>query len=358
MRETKIINEQLNQEIRERKQAEEALQKSGEKFRSIIENLVDVYFETTLDGIIKNISPSIENYSGYSVAELIGSKVDMLYHNPEDREGLLNELRDKGNVRGFELLFKKKNGEFYEISVNADIICNEDAQPIGMTGTIRDITQQKKLKDQLQRSKKMESLGLMASGIAHDLNNILSGVVGYPDLLLLQLPEDSPLRKSVETIKDSGQRAADVVSDLLTIAKGAASVKLILTLNSIVEEYLISPEHKRLEQDHPGVAFENDLDAELLNISCSSPHMKKILMNLVLNAYEAIDGQGKVCIKTANRYLEEPLRGYEDVQAGEYVLLTVTDTGSGISRDDIEMIFEPFFSKKVLGRSGTGLGLA
>jgi signal transduction histidine kinase len=215
-----------------------------------------------------------------------------------------------------------------------------------------------KLEEQIRRSQKMESLGMMASGIAHDLNNILTGIVSYPDLLLLQLPKDSPLREAVETIKDSGQRAADVVSDLLTIAKGVAIVKQVCNLNRIVQEYLGSAEHMRLEQDQPGVVFENDLDAELLNISCSSLHMQKILINLVLNAYEAIGSQGKVTIKTANRYLDEPLRGYEDVQTGEYVLLTVSDTGPGISRDDLEMIFEPFFTKKVMGRSGTGLGLA
>jgi CheY-like chemotaxis protein len=173
----------------------------------------------------------------------------------------------------------------------------------------------------------------------------------------MQLPDNSPLRVPIETIKDSGKRAADVVSDLLTVVKGVATGKKALNLNTIIKEYLDSIEHKRLAQNHPGVVFENDLDTELLNISCSSLHMKKILMNLVLNASEAIERQGTVAIKTANRYLDEPLKGYEDVQIGEYVLLTVSDTGSGISRDDIEMIFEPFFTKKVMGRGGTGLGL-
>ena len=351
-------NKELRGEVKEHQRTGDALRKSEEKFRGIIENLMDVYFETTLDGTINFCSPSGAVISGYSMDELIGNKVDMLYYNPQDREGLLNEIRDKGKTRGFELLFKKKDGELYDVSMNADIFYDEEGRPSGLRGTIRDITQQKIVMEQLHRSKKMESLGLMAGGIAHDLNNILSGVVSYPELLLLQLPEDSPLRDPIETIQDSGKRAADVVAELLTVTRGIATGKEVENLNAIIAEYLHSGEHRDLGQNHSGVVFTTKLDPELLNISCSSAHMKKILMNLVKNASEAVVDHGEVTIKTSNIYLDENLDGYENLKKGEYVLLTISDTGAGIPEGDIDKIFEPFFSSKKLGRSGTGLGLA
>ncbi len=221
-----------------------------------------------------------------------------------------------------------------------------------------DITEKRNLEAQIQRSQKMESLGLMAGGVAHDLNNILSGIVSYPDLMLMDLPDDSPLRKPIETIKESGQKAADVVSDLLTIARGIASSKEVVGLNTLVEEYFDSAEHKNLQSTHPSIKFKTDLNPELLNINCSVIHIKKSLMNLVTNAAEASAGAGMVTISTRNRYVDEPLKGYENVHQGEYAVMSVSDDGSGISADDLQRIFEPFYTKKVMGRSGTGLGLA
>ena len=348
----------LSVNIARRKQTEKALKKSEERFRSIFENLMDVYFRTTLDGIAEEISPSFQVASGYRNHELIGTSVFKFYQKPSDRKRLIEEIERKGKVRDYEVVFKNRNGEPYDVSINADLICDENGKPTGLSGTIRDITERKRLEEKLRRSQKMESLGLMASGIAHDLNNILSGIVSYPDLLLLDLPEDSPMRKSIEIIQDSGQRAADVVADLLTVAKGAVANKEVHSLNTIVEEFFESVEFRSLERKHPMVAFEKDLNAELPNIRCSSPHMKKVLTNLVSNAAEAIQMQGEVAVKTGDMYLDEALKGYENISKGEYVLLSVSDTGKGISEKDIDRIFEPFYTKKVMGRNGTGLGLA
>ncbi|MEA2040516.1 MAG: ATP-binding protein [Thermodesulfobacteriota bacterium] len=212
--------------------------------------------------------------------------------------------------------------------------------------------------EKLARSKTMEAMGLMAGGVAHDLNNILSGIVSYPELLLMNLPEDSPLRKPIKTIQESGMRAADVVADLMTIARGVASSKEVLSLNTVVKEYQKSVEHQELERTHLFVNFKTELDPDQLNMSGSPIHIKKILMNLVTNASESIGGSGTVTISTMNQYLDQPLKGYEDVRMGEYVVITVSDDGSGIPPEDLERIFEPFYTKKVMGRAGTGLGLA
>jgi len=212
--------------------------------------------------------------------------------------------------------------------------------------------------EKLARSKRMEALGLLAGGTAHDLNNVLSGIVSYPELLLLDLPEDSKLRKPIETMQESGHRAVAIVQDLLTVARGVAITREPLKLNVIVRDFLFSPEFKKLKQFHPTVTFKTNLDTDLLNIRGSHVHIGKVVMNLISNASEAIEGKGNVIISSMNRYLDRPIRGYEDVKIGEYAVLSVSDDGSGISSNDLERIFEPFYTKKVMGRSGTGLGLA
>jgi CheY-like chemotaxis protein/two-component sensor histidine kinase len=198
----------------------------------------------------------------------------------------------------------------------------------------------------------------LAGGVAHDLNNVLSGIVSYPELLLLELPQDSALRKPIETIQRSGHRAVAIVQDLLTVARGVATVKVPLNLNDIVRDYLKSPEFQTLKRFHPTVTVKTHLNADLLNIAGSQVHIRKVVMNLVSNASEAIDSSGLVAISTLNRYVDRPLRGYDNVRAGEYAVLVVSDDGAGISSEDLNRIFEPFYTKKMMGRSGTGLGLA
>ena len=142
------------------------------------------------------------------------------------------------------------------------------------------------------------------------------------------------------------------------MARGVAITREPLNLNDLVGDYLHSPEFNNLQQFHPIVTVKTNFEMELLNTSGSHVHIRKVLMNLVSNAAEAIEGSGIITISTMNRYLDRPLRGYDDVNIGEYVVLSVSDDGSGISSDDLERIFEPFYTKKFMGRSGTGLGLA
>lgn len=229
---------------------------------------------------------------------------------------------------------------------------------------MRDVTERirkeemlRKSEEKLSRLRKMESLGLLAGGVAHDLNNVLSGIVGYPDMILHDLPEDSELRKPIETMQESGKKAIAIVQELLTVARGASVTKEPLNLNDVIRQYLKSPEYRKLLQYHPTVTVKSTLASDLLNLKGSPVHMGKIVMNLVSNACEASEGQGNVVISTMNHYVDGPFKGYDDVNTGEYAVLVVEDNGSGISSDDLKRIFEPFFTKKVMGRSGTGLGL-
>ena len=218
--------------------------------------------------------------------------------------------------------------------------------------------EQLRLKNRLHQSQKMEAIGLMAGGVAHDLNNILSGVVGYPDILLSSLPETSDLRRPLESIRESGKRAAEVVSDMLTIARGAANTTEITNINNIILQYLDSLEFKKLKSDHPKVTFQLQLEEILGNISCSTPHIRKCLMNLVVNGVEAIKDSGTLTIRTrAEVVAQDTMFGTLAVKRGRYVVASVEDTGQGIADEHLVHIFEPFYSRKKMGASGSGLGL-
>jgi K+-sensing histidine kinase KdpD len=197
----------------------------------------------------------------------------------------------------------------------------------------------------------------LAGGVAHDLNNVLSGTVGYPALLLMDMPEDNPYREYILRIQNSGEKAAAIVQDLLTLARRGVVVTDVMNLDNIIREYLMSPEYERLKSHHPHVQVETNLERDLLNILGSPVHLSKTIMNLVSNAAEAMPHGGTVFISTENIYIDRPVRGYDHVEEGDYVIVTVSDTGIGIPKKDMEMIFEPFYTKKEMGRSGTGLGM-
>jgi two-component system cell cycle sensor histidine kinase/response regulator CckA len=216
-----------------------------------------------------------------------------------------------------------------------------------------------RLTAQLQRAQKMEAIGTLAGGVAHDLNNVLSGLVSYPEILLMDLPEDSPYRKPILTIQESGQKAAAIVQDLLTLARRGVAVTETTNVNDLVTNYLSSPEYEDLKRSLKNkIETKVSLDEKLFNIKGSPVHLTKTIMNLVSNAAESIKGNGTIAIQTKNRYIDSPIRGYDDVEEGDYVVLTVEDSGSGIAASDLDHIFEPFFTRKSMGRSGTGLGMA
>ena len=221
------------------------------------------------------------------------------------------------------------------------------------------LTEEKKMSEQkLHRAEKMEAIGMMAGGVAHDLNNILSGVVSYPELLLLQLPQDNELRKPIEIIKQTGERAVAVVADLLTVARGIASVKEVTSLNALITTFIQSSECNTLCNHYPNITLSTELSPDTGNICCSAVHIHKLLLNLVTNAFEAISGIGTVTLTSNNQVGEQQVDPDGIAEPGQHVALQVSDSGSGISDQDMKHIFDPYYSKKVMGRSGTGLGLA
>jgi len=351
-------NEELTVEIEQRSQVEQALRGSEEKYRLLVENAKDAIF-ITQDGVLKFVNPNTLKFVGYSEKKLLETPFINFIH-PEDRQVILERYnqRIRGEDVSASISFRviSRTGKELFVDLNAALITWEGKPAI--LNFLRDITSQKEMEAQLQHARKMETIGTLAGGVAHDLNNILSGVVSYPELLLLNMPLDSPYRKPLLTIQKSGEKAAAIVQDLLTLARRGVFVSEVVNLNQTVSESLQTPELDKIIQYHPKTRIAVRLDDNLLNIKGSTVHLSKTIFNLVSNAAEAMPHGGEIVISTANQYVDRPVKGYDEIKQGDYVVLRVADTGVGIAAEDLEKIFEPFFTKKKMGRSGTGLGMA
>ena len=218
-------------------------------------------------------------------------------------------------------------------------------------------TMVRELSKKLDQAKEMELIGNIAGGVAHDLNNILAGLVSYPELLLLQMEKNSPLMEPISFIHDTGLRAANIVQDLLSLTRRGIKQTRVINLNQAIQDYHKSSVHQRLVKNFPGIDFKIKSDPDLLNLNGSESHISKVIMNLVMNAAEAVQQSGQVMIETFNRYVDISLGEIFENAQGEYVVLRVTDDAEGIRPEDIKRMFEPFYTKRQMGRSGSGLGL-
>jgi PAS domain S-box-containing protein len=347
------------------------LRQSEKKYRELVETANSIILRMDTDGHIAYSNEFAQRFLGYSEKEMLGKNAEqiILAANQANRMGfekLVTSLQKEPNrLRVSENDTHRKNGQKVWIAWTYKPIFNEEGKfkeilCVGIDITERKLAdlEKKDLQAQLQRAQKMEAIGTLAGGVAHDLNNILSGIVSYPELLLMDLEKGSPLVKPILTIQKSGEKAAAIVQDLLTLARRGVAATEVVNLNSIISEYLLSPEHERLLMDHPEIKVERQLEANLLNILGSPVHLSKTIMNLVSNAAEAMLDGGQIIIRSENRHEDKPKNAFDDISRGDYVTITVEDTGIGIPAEDIERIFEPFYTKKSMGRSGTGLGMA
>ncbi len=358
----------ITRDITERKRAEIALRESEELYHTLVSLSPDAYSVVDLNGLLTFTSARNLEMFGHSPDDDVLGRSILNWVVPEEQGKVFSNmmnLRTEGRLTATEYTLVKKDGTRFVGEVNAAVIHSPDGSPMRMMAIIRDITsrkqaeeEQKKLEERLQRAEKMEALGTLAGGVAHDLNNVLGIVVGYAELLQGDLEESSPARSKAREILKGGQRAATIVQDLLTLARRGVSNRTVLNLNNIVLECQNSPESANVLSYHANIGIKTDLEAHLLNVSGSAVHIGKALINLVTNAAEAMPDGGVITIKTENQYLDKPVSGYYEVRDGDYAVLSVSDTGEGIPSADLKRIFEPFYTKKVMGRSGTGLGLA
>lgn len=343
--------------ISKRKKLETQVKENNLYLRSILEASTNTAIVATDANLrIKYCNPETERLLGYPVDSIINRTIAEIHAQKNipissDFEKAMKQVQQQGFHN-----FLLQNGE-YTLDAQISSLTDENDDFSGILLMGKDVTAQKKAEGKLLKAEKFEAIGLMAGGVAHDLNNILSGVISYPELLRYQLPEDSEMQQPLLQIQNAGKRAADVVADLLTMARGVARVKEIVCLNDLVLEYLASPEYGKLTSLHPKISIDSQLESGLWNCQCSSTHIIKTLMNLVTNAVEAIADSGSVLITTNNQ--ESSLHPVEDsLKNSDFVIVQIQDTGPGIPKHHLEHIFEPFYSTKKMGRSGSGLGLS
>ena len=347
------------------------VQESEKKYRELVENANSIIMRREIRGNITFFNEFAQKFFGYTENEILGHGViGTIIPNTESAKSRLDRLVSTLKQHPERPIIIEsenvlRNGEKVWIAWTHKPIYDRNGKFSEILCIGNDITELKKaeiekkdLEARLQRARKMEAIGTLAGGVAHDLNNILSGIVSYPGLLLMDIPQDSPLRKPLLTIKKSGERAAAIVQDLLTLARRGVVVTKIVNINSIVYEYLKSPEYEYLQINHPEVRVKTNLGTNLLNILGSPVHLSKTIMNLVSNAAEAISDSGEIFITTENQYIDTSINSFDEMKEGDYVTLSISDTGIGISSQNLERIFEPFYTKKVMGKSGTGLGMA
>jgi PAS domain S-box-containing protein len=362
-RELQEIIQDYENSLIERDRLIDKLANSEAKYRSLFESTATGNAILESDLTLSLINTEFEKITGYLKQQLENTYTLKEIVHPADYPTIERYLTAEGDdsVSGnLEFKILDRDGVEKHVLGKMGKIPNSSKIVISMM----DVSEMKRadrerenLKNKLVRAEKMKALGLLAGGVAHDLNNVLSGIVGYPDMLLLDIPEESNLRKPMMVIKESGIKAAAIVQDLLTLARRDVAVTEVVNLNDIIDDYLKSAEYEKMMSFHPATDLVFEREKDLLNINGSPFNLLKAVMNLVTNAAEATKDGGEIRLVTKNTYLEHPIRGYDAYREGDYVLLSVSDNGVGIPKHDIERIFEPFYSKKVMGRSGTGLGM-
>ncbi len=340
---------------REQKRSQEALAASEKKYRNLFERLKDAVFLTTPDGKVLESNLAMRELLGYSAGDDI-SNINVekdIFSNSADGERIRNVIDRDGFVKDAEVVLKKKDGKDLITLVNAVALRDDDGNITAYQGIVSDITEKKRLEEELLQAQKMESVGRLAGGIAHDFNNILTGIIGFSDLALQDLASHHPLRFHIEQVKAQGERAARLTRQLL-----AFSSRQVLERKNLDANQIISEMEKFLRRViGENIELKVEISAMVSTVYVDPGQVEQVLMNLCVNSRDAMPGGGRLQIKTSNVMLDEAFcRSNPWARPGGYVEVAITDTGVGMPQEVMEHIFEPFFTTKEKGK-GTGLGL-
>ncbi|MCP4579336.1 MAG: PAS domain S-box protein, partial [Deltaproteobacteria bacterium] len=345
----------ITRDISARRRAEEVLRESEEKYRTILETIEDGYFEVDLGGNLTFFNDSLCKILGYPKDELLGIN-NRQYTDKENAKDLyqtFNRVYTTGKPdRGFDWEIIKKDGT--KIIIEASISLRSDAggEPIGFRGVVRDISEKQRLEAQLQHAKRMESVGTLAGGIAHNFNNLLMGIQGNTSMVLLDIDSNNPRHKNLKNIEKLVENGAKLTAQLIGYAREGSYEVKPTSLNQLVKETSDTFGMTKKE-----ITVHQGLSEKLYGIKADQGQIEQVLLNLYVNAADAMPEGGDLFLKTIIVTDKDITGKPYKVQPGNYVLLTVRDTGVGMDKETRERIFEPFFTTKGLA-SGTGLGMA
>ena len=329
---------------------------TAQYFQSLIEQAMDVIAVLDANGALRYASPSVSQVLGYAPEELVGQQMFDLLH-PDDAGPTLQVFAEgvatgKGG-RFLELRLRHKNGTYRVLEAVGRYLL-DDPVVRGVVINARDVTERRSLERQLLQAQKMEAVGRLAGGVAHDFNNVLTAIFGYVDLLLDGLPTLSPLRPDLDEIRRAAQHAAGLTRQLLAFSRQQPLELRVLDLNELMTN-MNSLLRRLLGED---IEVVTKLESTLGAVRADAGQLEQVVVNLAVNARDAMPEGGRLTIETRNADLDDSyVREHMPVRPGRYVMLALSDTGTGMSAETLSHLFEPFFTTKVPGK-GTGLGLA
>ena len=342
--------------VTERKRARESVEASYRRYRDLVENAVDMICTLDLDGTITYASPALLQTLGYTSKEVVGENIKriMVDEDSERTERAFKAGSDGPPVGTYEFLLKKKDDTHVPGEIVSNLIYTADGAIAGTQAILRDISERRSLEAQLLQAQKMEAVGRLAGGVAHDFNNLLTAIIGYSELVLNRLSESDPIRKEIEEIMKTGERAASLTRQLLAFSRKQVMKPIVLDLDGLVAD-LEKMLRRLIGEDVDLITI---LEPKLGRVRADPGQIEQVIMNLAVNARDAMPQGGKIVIETANVHLDKTdARDHAGLAPGPYVMLAVSDTGAGMDPETLSHIFEPFFTTKAHGK-GTGLGLS
>jgi len=353
---TKVVKaeERLKESEKRYKELYERARQAELLYKSMLDASPDAIVIYDLEGRVLYLSPTFEKIFGWTFQELKGKRIPFLPDSEKEKTmGFIKEILEQGKTfHGVETRRYTKDGQLLEVSISAARLTDDQDRPKGMLVQIRDISEKKKLQAQLQQAQKMEAIGTLAGGIAHDFNNLLMGIQGNISVMLLETDPQHPWHKRLKIIEEQIQSGAKLTGQLLGYARrGKYEIKPI-DVNQVVQE--IAETFGRTKKE---ILIHLDLAPDLLPVEGDQAQLEQVLLNLFVNAWQAMPSGGDLYITTKNISHEELHNRVYKPKKGKYVMITVKDTGVGMDKEIQERIFEPFFTTKEMGH-GTGLGLA
>ncbi len=346
----------VNRDITERKKAQEALSRSEASFRSLVEGAPYGIYRATMTGQFLEVNPAFQKMLGYESAQELfkADLVTQVFRHSTDYERMNELLAESKVMQGIELEWKRPDGEPIVVRCSGHRVDGKDGGPDYFEVFAEDVTERRTLERQLRMAQKMEAIGRLSGGIAHDFNNLLGVIIGYSGVLKKSLDKNAPTFEFATEIEKAGQRAASLTRQLLAFSRQQVLSPSVLSLNSLVAD--MEKMLPRLLGEDINVSL--SLDADLGNVKADQSQIEQVIMNLAVNARDAMPSGGKLQIQTANVEFDLAYtRDHPGSKIGNYVMLAIADSGTGMSAETLAHIFEPFFTTKGVGE-GTGLGLA